>query len=176
MLSDLPQTCAPKKRAAWFELPRSRPVAQAHPEMAFSGQYAAAQLEKLDNSPLFRGRSFSLARKISDFLGYAPHFAPPSFVRWARAHGRLPWIDDDVCDEYVSAPMLASDFNNITSYDAPVVAKFPQLRNSRIRLFEQVAIYADHESIRARTNAGQVLFGITLQVNVGYNDLVFCQR
>ena len=51
-------------RTAQLELPRPH-----RPEMAFSGQYAAAQLEKLDLSPLFRGHTFSLAREVSGYLG-----------------------------------------------------------------------------------------------------------
>ena len=51
--------------------------------MAFSGQHAAAKLGRLQ---LPR----TLLVEISDYLGYAPSLAPPTYVAWARAHGRLP--------------------------------------------------------------------------------------
>ena len=54
--------------------------------MAFSGQYAAAQLHHL---PL----PHSVISELSDYLGYAPNFAPPTYVKFARVYGRLP----DVC-------------------------------------------------------------------------------
>ena len=51
--------------------------------MAFSGQYAAAQLHHL---PL----PHSVIDELSDYLGYAPNFAPPTYVKFARVYGRLP--------------------------------------------------------------------------------------
>ena len=51
--------------------------------MAFSGQYAAAQLHHL---PL----PHSVIVELSDYLGYAPNFAPPTYVKFARVYGRLP--------------------------------------------------------------------------------------
>ena len=129
--------------------------------MAFSGQYAAAQLEKLDHSPLFRGHTFSLAREISGYLGYAPDFAPPSFVRWARAHGRLPCIEDDVCDEYVRAPMRVSDFNTDALDGAVVFAQFLDPVN-----FVPAGLMGSPEMIRNLTNWGEALFRITVNVDI----------
>lgn len=57
--------------------------------MAFSGQYAAAQLEKLDNSPLFRGYTFPLAAEVSDYLGNVTALMPPTLLHWSRVLGRL---------------------------------------------------------------------------------------
>ena len=57
--------------------------------MAFSGQYAAAQLQKLDNSPLFRGYSFPLAAEVSEYLGNVNALVPPTLLRWSRLLGRL---------------------------------------------------------------------------------------
>ena len=55
--------------------------------MAFSGQYAAAQLHRLDG--LLRCL-FPLAKEVAEDLGFAPDAVPPSYLAWARAHGRLP--------------------------------------------------------------------------------------
>ena len=56
--------------------------------MAVSGQYAAAQLAKLDRSPLFRGRHFPLAQEIAAYLGNVTPLMPPTFLRWSRVLGR----------------------------------------------------------------------------------------
>ena len=139
--------------------------------MAFSGQYAAAQLEKLDRSPLFRGNTFSLVREISDYLGYAPDFAPPSFVRWARAHGRLPCIEDDVYDEYVRAPMRVCDFFT-NAFDGTIVsAQFFDPDN-----FALVGVIGSPEMIRNLTNQNHALFRITVAVDFGAEDMAFSQR
>ena len=57
--------------------------------MAFSGKYAAAQLGKLDHSPLFRGYTFPLAAEVSAYLGNVNDLVPPTFLRWSRLLGRL---------------------------------------------------------------------------------------
>ena len=57
--------------------------------MAFSGQYAEAQLEQLDHSPLFRGYTFPLALEVSEYLGCVNLLAPPTFLRWSRELCRL---------------------------------------------------------------------------------------
>ena len=53
----------------------------------FSGQYAAAQLEKLD---ALLPCHFPLAYEVAGYLGYPPDFVPPTYLAWARAHGRIP--------------------------------------------------------------------------------------
>ena len=85
--------------------------------MAFSGQYAAAQLHHL---PL----PHALLNELSDYLGYAPNFAPPTYVAWARLYGRIPIatdnmictcraVDDDSMNDYCCrVPVLWSDFRN----------------------------------------------------------------
>ena len=55
--------------------------------MAFSGQYAAAQLHKLDG---LLPRHFALAREVAEYLSHAPDAVPPTYLAWERAHGRLP--------------------------------------------------------------------------------------
>jgi hypothetical protein len=57
--------------------------------MAFSGQYAAAQLHKLDNSSLFRGYTFPLAAEVSAYLGNVNALVPPTLLHWSRQLGRL---------------------------------------------------------------------------------------
>jgi hypothetical protein len=84
--------------------------------MAFSGQYAAAQLRHL---PL----PHSVIGELSDYLGYAPDFAPPTYVKWARVYGRLPDDSQDYCtcrvvddesmnDRCCSTAVHWSDFRN----------------------------------------------------------------
>ena len=59
---------------------------------AFCGQYAAAQLEQLDHSPLFRGHTFPLAKEVSEYLGFVDDLVPPTLLRWSRELGRLACI------------------------------------------------------------------------------------
>jgi hypothetical protein len=84
--------------------------------MAFSGQYAAAQLHHL---PL----PHSVIDELSDYLGYAPNFAPPSYVKFARVYGRLPLdrcgfcscreVDDESIDKVCCrVPVHWSDFQH----------------------------------------------------------------
>jgi hypothetical protein len=146
------------------------------PEMPFSGQYAAAQLEKLDNSPMFRGRTFSLAKEIAGYLGYAPDFAPPAFVRWACVHGRLPCIDDDVYDGRVKAPMLVEDFSTDFDYDDDsAIVKYLEPNIEYQNMLEITTVRTDPERI-PRLSRLQVLFGITIDVNANLRDIRFCQR
>ena len=86
--------------------------------MAFSGQYAAAQLEKLDRSPLFRGRTFPLAKEIAGYLGYAPDFVPPTYLTFARAHRRIPSDHGtlDAADHMTHAHVLERDVDNFHAY------------------------------------------------------------
>ena len=58
--------------------------------MAFSGQDAAAQLHKLDG---LLPCQFPLAKEVAEYLGFAPDAVPPSYLAWARAHGRLPSME-----------------------------------------------------------------------------------
>ena len=55
--------------------------------MAFSGQYAAAQLHKLDG---LLPCHVPLAREVAEYLGFAPDAVPPTYLARARARGRLP--------------------------------------------------------------------------------------
>jgi hypothetical protein len=82
--------------------------------MAFSGQYAAAQLHHL---PL----PHSVISELSDYLGYAPNFAPPTYVKFARVYGRLPdehrgWCTCGLVDgdghDCCSTAVHWSDFRN----------------------------------------------------------------
>ena len=84
--------------------------------MAFSGQYAAAQLHHL---PLPQ----SVIGELSDYLGYAPNFAPPTYVKFARVYGRLlsnsqgfcscRAVDDESMDEVCCrASVHWSDFRH----------------------------------------------------------------
>ena len=56
--------------------------------MPFDGHYAAAQLWKLDTSPLFKGRYFQLSSMLSEFL-MTPAFPSARFKAWAEKYNRL---------------------------------------------------------------------------------------
>ena len=59
--------------------------------MPFDGAYAAAQLWKLDGSPLFRGRYFPLSTMLADYL-MMPAFPSARFQDWADHYDRLPYV------------------------------------------------------------------------------------
>ena len=56
--------------------------------MTFDGQYASAQLWKLDASPLFRGRYFQLSSILAEYL-MLPAFPPARMKGWSEQYGRL---------------------------------------------------------------------------------------
>ena len=130
--------------------------------MAFSGQYAAAQLHHL---PL----PHSVIDELSDYLGYAPNFAPPSFVKWARANGRLPTDDEDVYDYTFYANMLPSDFRNNNNFDrATVMAS--TLRLDCRGLLNVERMYFKAHQVRP------ALFHIRIQIDASYWDRYFLNR
>ena len=82
--------------------------------MAFSGQYAAAQLHKLDG--LLRCQ-FPLAKEVAEYLGFAPDAVPRSYLAGARAHGRLPSVQ--IWRDQVYVRMYEHE---LTVYDGRVAA------------------------------------------------------
>jgi hypothetical protein len=136
--------------------------------MAFSGQYAAAQLHHLPLPHLVIG-------ELSDFLGYAPNFAPPSFVEWARLYGRLPSDDEDETYDYVCwSYMLPSefrhnDFRNNYFGDNPIVHAIV-LRGDRTGYLDADRIEVRPEQVRP------ALFEIRLLLNTRYEDIQFVRR
>ena len=143
--------------------------------MAFSGQYAAAQLHYLNDSPLFRGYTFPLSRELSDFLGYAPNFAPPSFVEWARAHGRLPTDEDDVYDGYMMVRMHPDDFDN-GDYGVDVVdANVLRPRGDPNGYLAIERILARPWRLR-ELHWGHTIFNISIELTMIRGDLDFCNR
>ena len=92
--------------------------------MAFSGQYAAAQLHKLDG--LLRCQ-FPLAKEVAEYLGFAPDAVPPSYLAWARAHGRLPNMQISRYQVYV--PMYE---HVLTGYDGMVWANVVRFSGDRL--------------------------------------------
>ena len=57
--------------------------------MAFCGQHAAAQLEQLDHSPLFRRYTFPLSLEVAGYLGNVTPLMPPAVLHWSRVLGRV---------------------------------------------------------------------------------------
>ena len=98
--------------------------------MAFSGQYAAARLEKLDHSPLFRGHSFPLAKEIAGYLGYAPDFVPPTYLTFARVYERIPSLNANTRAAYT--PVLNRDVDNFRGYH--MNANISRFDGDRIRI------------------------------------------
>ena len=129
--------------------------------MSFSGQYAAAQLHHL---PL----PHTLLVEVADYLGYAPNFAPPSYVAWARAHGRLPTDDEDVYGYTFYANMLPSDFRNNNFGRATVVASILRLDYRGLLNVERMHFMA-HQVHPA-------LFHIRLQIDARCGDIYFMRR
>ena len=123
--------------------------------MAFSGQYAAAQLGKLPIPHLVLG-------EISDYLGYAPNFIPPSYVRWAKMFGRLPWNEYADDDRY-SVKVFDRE---LSTYRGTVSARILSLRNMRL---ETLALFdVDVEEIRHSDNVRLIAFDVA--INVEYTD------
>ena len=59
--------------------------------MPFEGAYAAAQLWKLDGSPLFKGRYFQLSTMLAEYL-MLPAFPSARFKAWADHYYRIPCV------------------------------------------------------------------------------------
>ena len=143
--------------------------------MPFTAQYAAAQLGKLDNSPLFHGHTFPLSRELSAYLGYAPDFAPPSFAEWARTHGRIPTDDCDVYDGYMMIRMHPSDFDN-DNFDVDAVdANVLRPRGGPDGYLAIERVLARPWRVR-ELRWGHTLFNIALEVATNYMDMNFCAR
>ena len=132
--------------------------------MAFSGQYAAAQLHHL---PL----PHSVIDELSDYLGYAPNFAPPSYVVWARLYGRLPRDDENIYDYTCAAFMHPDEFryndfrNNYFGRDPALQACV--LRGDSTGYLDLERIEVSPEQVRP------ALFHIRLILDMRYGDVEF---
>ena len=156
-------------RTAQLELPAS-PIA---PEMAFSGQYAAAQLEKLDNSPLFRGRTFPLAKEIAAYLGYAPDFVPPTYLTFARAHQRIPsrYGRGEGADHAAYASVLNRDVDNFHAYT--LHANLLRFNGDRLHIDY---IIGTLDNLRTIRGDGGPLFCFSAELLRSPEDLEFFER
>ena len=141
------------------------------PEMAFSGQYAAAQLEKLDNSPMFRGRTFSLAKEIAAYLGYTPDFVPPTYLTFARAHDRIPTteVEHDLHTHAVTSVVLKRDLRNFNNYAA--AASVLRFRNDILHIDFIAGVVFDLTWMRPTP-----VFAIEVEVPRSPEDLEFFNR
>ena len=65
--------------------------------MELDGQYAVAQIEKLDWCPLFQGRCIPICRMLAEYL--MPQLLPGRFKVWVEQYGRLPnsFVTKEVC-------------------------------------------------------------------------------
>ena len=65
--------------------------------MPLDGQYAVAQLWKLDGSQLFKGRYFQLSTMLAEYL-MMPAFPSARFQDWADQNDRMPFVSiNQVC-------------------------------------------------------------------------------
>ena len=94
--------------------------------MAFSGQYAAAQLHKLDG--LLRCQ-FPLAKEVAEYLGFAPDAVPPTYLAWARARGRLPSMQ--IWRDQVYVRMYEHE---LVGYDGMVWARVDRFFGDRLEV------------------------------------------
>jgi hypothetical protein len=128
--------------------------------MAFSGQYAAAQLGKL---PL----PHSVLGEISDHLGYAPNFIPPSFIMWVKMFGRLP------CDEYHGEGNyhVRAFVRELSTYRGTLSARILRLCNMRL---ETLALFhVNVDEIRQSDNVRLITFDVSINVRHSNEDIVF---
>ena len=96
--------------------------------MAFSGQYAAAQLHKLDG--LLRCQ-FPLAKEVAEYLGFAPDAVPPTYLAWARARGRLPSMQ--IWRDQVNVRMYEHE---LAGYDGIVRARIVRFDGDRLEVVD----------------------------------------
>ena len=128
--------------------------------MAFSGQYAAAQLHHLPLPHLVIG-------ELSDYLGYAPNFAPPSYVRWARILGRLPLDGFDVGDTFA----IRAFEHELSTYRGPVNARCMRLRNAKLEslFFTDFTLW----EIRYMNEHHLLIYDIVARVEYTRDDFLF---
>ena len=88
--------------------------------MAFSGQYAAAQLEKLD---ALMPRHFPLSYEVASYLGNVTPLMPPTVLRWSRVLGRIAAME-------VSDIVLV-DLDEVVGVDCTVRLLYPTIVNGR---------------------------------------------
>ena len=127
--------------------------------MSFSGQYAAAQLEKLDHSPLFRGHTFPLAHELSAWLGYAPDFVPPTYLAFARTHQRIPSMNGgDTRAAY--AAVLDHDVHNYEGYI--MHANISRFNGCRLRIDHVIGTLAELRELRREGEGEYCCFSVEL--------------
>ena len=85
--------------------------------MELDGQYAVAQIEKLDWCPLFQGRCIPICSMLSEYL--MPQLLPGRIKVWVEQYGRLPdsFVTREVCFFLLpneQLPVQISDFADIT--------------------------------------------------------------
>ena len=140
--------------------------------MAFSGQHAAAQLEKLDHSPLFRGRTFPLAKEIAAYLGYTPDFVPPTYLTFARAHQRIPsrYGPGEGADHMAYAQALVRDVDNFHAYT--LRANLLRFNGDRLHISNIVGTLNYMRAIRG----SRPLFCFVVELPRSPEDLEFFER
>jgi hypothetical protein len=128
--------------------------------MAFSGQYAAARLDRLPLPHLVIG-------EISDYLGYTPNFAPPSYVRWAKMLGRLPSDDYAVERNFI---VRAFDYE-LSTYRGLVNASCMRLRGANLDSLVSVAVTL--EELRNASETHLLIYDVVIKVEYTREDFLF---
>ena len=124
--------------------------------MPFDGAYAAAQLWKLDGSPLFKGRYFQLSTMLAEYL-MMPAFPSARFKAWAEQHGRL----FDTALRQVTVLLMPNDaIPQHISGDAQIECK--ALRNVN----GAPAWINYHGTVAQYTSQRETIFGTVVPTNV----------
>jgi hypothetical protein len=135
--------------------------------MSFSGQYAAAQLHHL---PL----PHTQLVEISDYLGHAPHLAPPTYVAWARTYGRIPDLGIQsyfTGQNFVEVKVIERDLHR---YAGRVQCRSITRDNRRAPV---VDLYCDDTWSRIRSRAGAAqLYRMTIRIAITADDATFLHR
>ena len=132
--------------------------------MAFSGQYAAAQLHKLDG--LLRCQ-FPLAKEVAEYLGFAPDVVPPTYLAWARARGRLPSMQ--IWRDQVYVRMYEHE---LAGYDGIVRARIVRFFGDRLVVTDIHGTFQQVQEVAKDSTP----YGYIIHINTAPEDREFFSR
>ena len=129
----------------------------------FDGQYASAQLEKLDWCRLFKGRRVHISEQIAEFL-MLPKFPSARFEAWARQCQRLPDSNMrlEVCVELLAGEGLPDNLSDRARIQCKVV-----------RMEGVHTLYIDYSATTAQYLAQrEALFGTSEPCSIRVKDFL----
>ena len=129
--------------------------------LCFDGQYASAQLEKLDWCCLFKGRHVHISEQIVEFLMRAK-FPSARFEAWARQYQRLP---DSSMRVGVCMRLVADE-------DLPDhLSDHARIRCKVVRMEGEHVLYINYSGTTALYLAQrEALFGTSVPSSIMVND------